>query len=191
MAYLPLFALVATLLLLFVCALRRPPQGKPGEDSFSHQDDYSGVRHITFLPQIQQTFSTADLEYLAKRGSKRLARRVRQERRETALRYVAALHEDFRRLLRLARVIAVLSPEVRAVHEFERLKLSIRFAWRYRLLRVMLHLELASVPQLSSLSDTVSAFALGIQGVMNELGERAALAAEMASSLERGSVDLS
>ena len=189
MAYLPLFGLVATLVLLFVWALRRPGRAKPRVGKFLPLED-SGSLHITYLPQIQQSFSIEDLAYLAQRGSEKLARRVRRERRKTALSYVAALDDDFRRLLRLARVIAVLSPKVGAVHEFERLRLSLQFAWRYQMLRVLLYLELAPVPQLSILSNTVSAFAVRMQGAMNELGERAALAAELASSLERGGFDL-
>jgi len=190
MFYLPIFGLVITLLLLFVWALRRPQNGKPAPDISPNAED-SAVQHVSYLPQIQQTLSPADMQYLTNRGSAKLARRVRKERRRAALSYVAALRKDFERLLRLARVIAVLSPEVGAVHEFERLRLSAQFTMRYHLLRIFLQLELASMPQLSGLSDMVGTFAVRMQEAMNELGERAALAAEMASSLERGRVDLS
>ena len=190
MFYLPIFGLVVALLLLFVWSLRRPVRGKPTAEALPSMED-SGMRHIAYLPQIQQTLSRADMEYLTLKGSAKLAKRVRRERRKAALSYVAALQNDFERLLRLARVIAVLSPEVGAVHEFERLRLSVLFGWRYQLLRVLLQLEVAAMPQLSGLSGMVSTLAVRTQEAMNELGERAALAAEMASSLERGRVDLS
>jgi len=38
----------------------------------------------------------------------------------------------------MAKVIAVLSPEVAAVHEFERLCLTAKFAWQYEMIRWML-----------------------------------------------------
>jgi hypothetical protein len=189
MMYLPIFGLVVALLLLFVWALRRPQNGKPSGDVLPTAED-SAAQHIAYLRPIQQTLSPADLEYLTSKGSAKLSRRVRKERRKVALSYVAALQNDFGRLLRLARVIAVLSPKVGAVQEFERLRLSVHFRWRYQLVRVLLQLELAPMPQLSSLSDMVSAFAVRMQEAMNELGERAALAAEMASSLERRGIDL-
>lgn len=188
MLYLPVFGLVATLLLLFVWALRHPAQPKSGADALPPTED-SRVRHVAYLPQIKQTLSPADMEYLTSRGSAKLARRVLRERRKAALSYVAALHDDFERLLRLARVIAVLSPEVGAVHEFERLRLSAHFTMRYHFLSILLRLELAPMPQLNSLSDIVSTFAVRMQEAMNELGERAALATQMASSLERRGID--
>lgn len=190
MSYPLLFGLVLLLLLLFVWSLWRHGKAKATPDVLSEMED-CGPRNITFLPQIQQTFSSADLEYLASRGSVKLARRVRKERRRAALLYVAALQNDFQWLLRLARAIAVLSPEVGAADEFERLQLSVRFAWRYQLLRTMLVLQLAPMPQLSVLSGLVSGFAVRMQEAMNELGERAALAAELASSLERRGAKLS
>jgi hypothetical protein len=190
MFYLPIFALVVMLLLVFVWALRRPVRSKLAADALPPVED-PGMRHIAYLPQIQQTLSRADMEYLTSKGSAKLAKRVKKERRKAALSYVTALQNDFDRLLRLARVIAVLSPEVGAVQEFERLRLSAQFAMRYHLLRILLHLELAPMPQLSGLSDMVSTFAVRMQEAMNELGERAALATQMASSLERRGADLS
>jgi hypothetical protein len=189
MVYLPIFVPVALLLLLFVWALRRPRDGKHGADDLAAIDD-CGQRHIAFLPQIQQALAPEDLEYLARRRSVKLARQVRKERRGAALCYIAALHTEFQSLLRLARVVAALSPEVGAAHEFERLRLSVQFSCRYQLLRVMLRLRMVPVPQLSGLSNLVSAFAIRMEGAMKELGERAALAAELASSIERRGINL-
>ena len=189
MVYLPIFGVVALLLLLFLWSLRRPRHDKPAAFDAAALEE-SGQHHIKFLPQIQQALSAADLAYVASRGSTGLARRVRKERRNAALSYVAALHGEFQKLLRLARVIAVLSPEVEAAHEFERLRLSVQFSWRYQMLRTRLLCQLAPLAPLSGLSDLVSAFAVRMQLAMNELGERAGLAAELASSLERRGIDL-
>ena len=73
-----------------------------------------------------------------KYSSREVRRRVRHERRRVALAYLAALRGDFQSLLRMANVIAALSPEVAAVHEFERLRLTAKFAWQYEMIRWML-----------------------------------------------------
>lgn len=188
MVYLPIFVLVAVLLILFFWALRRPRLDKRGVDPSAALEE-PGQRHITFLPQIQQALNAADLDYLVSRGSAGLPRRVRTERRRVAFCFIDALQEDFARLLRLARVIAVLSPEVGAVHEFERLRLSVEFACRCQLLRFRLLVQFAPLPQLSGLSDMVSAFAVRMEAAMRELGERAAIASELANSLEGRGID--
>ncbi len=78
----------------------------------------------------------------------------------------------------MAKVIAVLSPEVAAVHEFERLCLTAKFAWQYEMIRWMLSAGFAKVPLLDGLSDLVSGLSVRTEAAMKELGERAAAAAE-------------
>jgi len=119
-----------------------------------------------------------------------VVQRVRRERRGVALAYLAALREDFQSLLRMARVIAVLSPELDAVHEFERLRLTAKFAWQYEMIRWRLLAGLAPVPQLNGLSDLVSGLSVRMEAAMKELGERAAVAAELASSMNRRGLDV-
>ena len=106
-----------------------------------------------------------------------------------ALAYLFAVREDFQSLLRLAKIIAVLSPEVATVQEFERLRLTIRFAWRYELLRMQLRAGLAPLPRLDALSDFVSSMSVRMETALKDLGERAALASELASSLNGGGHD--
>lgn len=141
--------------------------------------------HITCFPQVQQALAKEDYIFLAARGSTKLARRVRRERREIALAYLASLREDFQKLLRLARVIAVLSPEVGAGEEFERLRQSVKFSTRYQLIRMKLLLGFTPLLEMGSLSQAVSGLTIRLEAAMRELGERAALASELASSLER------
>jgi hypothetical protein len=115
---------------------------------------------------------------------------VRQERRRAGLAFLSAVREDFLSLLRLAKIIAVLSPEVAALHEFERLRLTLEFAWRYEVIRMQLRAGLAPLPRLDALSDFVSSMSVRMETAMKELGERAALAAELGSSLNRGGRDV-
>lgn len=182
------FGFVGLFLLLFAWSMRKVHvRGKPRADA-GVLEEY-GRGHVMHLPQIRQAFAQADLEYLSQKAQSPLVRRVQQERRRVALAYLFAVREDFQSLLRLAKIIAVLSPEVAAVREFERLRLTIRFAWRYELLRMQLHVGLAPLPRLDALSDFVSSMSVRMETAMKELGERAALAAELASSLNGGGRD--
>ena len=149
-----------------------------------------GQPHLSYLPLIRQAVAPADYEFLAKRASREVQRRVHRERAGVALAYLAAVREDFERLLRMARVIAVLSPEVAAVQEFERLRLTVKFAWRYHMLRWKLLAGLAPTAQLDRLSDLVSGLSVRMEAAMKELGERAAVAVELASSMNRRGLDV-
>jgi len=183
------FGFVLVLILAFGWALRTPGRlRKLRRDA--RPLEAGRERHVTYLPQIRQALAQPDYEFLSARGSREVRRRVRRERLHVALSYLAALREDFQSLLRMARVIAVLSPEVAAAHEFERLRLTAEFNWRYQWIRCRLFLGFAPLPQLDGLSNLVSNLSVRIETAMKELGERAALAAELASSLDHGGVDL-
>ena len=182
------FVFVGLFLLLFVWSMRKAEtRGKPRANA-GVLEEY-GRGHVAHLPQIRQAFAGADFEYLSQKALSPLARRVRQERRRVALAYLFAVREDFQSLLRLAKIVAVLSPEVAAVQEFERVRLTAKFAWRYGVIRMQLRAGLAPLPRLDALSDFVSSMSVRIETAMKELGERAALASELASSLNGGNRD--
>ena len=103
--------------------------------------------------------------------------------------YLADLRADFQRSLRLARVVAVLS-EVAASHECERLRLSMCFFWRYRMLVLGLSAGLLLFPQLRGLSQMVSELAFRMDLAVKELGQRAAIVAQLASTLNRRGLDM-
>jgi len=177
------FGFVAVLLVLLIWSLRSPKkQAHSSLDAVGFQG--SDRRHATYLSQIHRALAPADLEFLASRGSAKLARRVRKQRRRIALLYLSSVQEDFQKLLRLARVIAVLSPEVGAAQEFERLWLGVQFSSHCRMIRIRLFCGFATLPQLSGLSQMASGFAVRMETAIAELGERAALATELTSSLE-------
>jgi hypothetical protein len=177
------FGLVGILVLLFVWAARKRnrPGKKPPEPSFLEE---CGRRHVAHLPQIRQALVETDFLYVSEKAPAFVARRVRQERRRVALAYLSAVREDFQSLLRMATIIARLSPEVVALHEFERLRLTAMFAWHYQIVRLQLRAGLTPIPGLDGLTDLVSGLSVRMETAMNELGERAALAAGMASSLD-------
>jgi hypothetical protein len=174
---------VVILLLLLFWALR----GSRTQTKFELGPGFleeTGGCHVNFLPQVRQALANTDDEFLSGKDLSTLRRRVRRERRDVALAYLSALRGDFQRLLRMARVIAVLSPEVAALQEFERFGLAVKFGWRYEMIRVQLRAGLAPIPRLAGLSDLVSALNVRMETAMTELGARAALAAELASSFD-------
>jgi hypothetical protein len=180
--------LVAILLFLLVWALRGPVKGgelEPVPNSLQE----AGKRHVSFLPAIQQALGKTDFEFLSRRGPKDLVKRVRRERRRIALAYLSALRQDFESLVRMASVIAKLSPKLAAMQEFERIRLTMEFTGRYCVIRLLLWAGLAPIPQLENLSELLSALSVRMESAVSEMGERAALAARLASSLDGSDID--
>ena len=177
------FGFVALLLLALGWALRKPRNARnlPTDPDALEE----GQRHVDYLPQIRQALAAADYDFLSKRVSRGALQRVRRDRRGIALAYLSALRGDFQNLLCMASVIAVLSPEVAAAHEFERLRLTTKFAWQYQMIRWKLMAGFAPLPQLDGLSALVSGLGVRMEAALKELGERAALAAELTSSMNR------
>jgi hypothetical protein len=179
---------VVILLLLLAWALRGPTKARESQSVPSELRE-TGRRHVSFLPAIQQALGPTDFQYLSRRASSALVRRVRRERRRIALAYLSALREDFNSLLRMASIIARLSPELAVVQEFERFRLTVEFAWRYQMIRMMLWAGFAPIPYLEDLSELISALSIRMETAVKEMGERAALAAKLASSLDGSDID--
>jgi hypothetical protein len=171
---------VALLLILVTWASR----GTSGEQRRRGILQEPARRNIQYFPQMQQALSPEDREFLLEKGGAELARKVFGERRRIAGEYLQAMNEEFSRLLRMARIIATLSPKVAPMQEFERMRLSVVFYWRLRAIRLRLALGAAPAPDLSAVSDIVSKVSVRMDVAMKELGERAALAAEMASAVD-------
>ena len=180
--------LVGLLLLVSIWSLRKPGRSTITPLSVKVLEE-SGRRNVTYWPAIQQALAEADYDFVFQNGSRSLLRQIRRERRRVALAYLAALRADFQGLLEMARVIAVLSPEVVAVEEFERLRLTLRFMWRFEMIRVELWAGFAPLPQLSGLGNVVSGLSVRMERAVKDLGERAAMASALASSLDRGGTD--
>jgi hypothetical protein len=181
--------IVACLVAALVWALCPPAMRKSFADEPASLEEV-GPRHCTYLPLVRQALSAKDFSFLESRRSGKLAKRLRKERRRIALSYLANLHDDFLRLLRVAKAIATLSAEIATAQELERIWLSFQFAFRYRVLWIGLFIGLPSLGRLDGLSQMVSELAVRMETAISELGERAAIAAQVASSLDRRSVDL-
>ena len=175
---------VAGLFVLLAFALRGSGQSKNPPTVSNTLEETSPV-HINFLPQIRQTLQREDDQFLARMGAGGLRRRVSRERRRVALTYLSALRQDFEGLMRISRVIAALSPEIGVAQEFERLRLTVKFRWRYQILWLSLWAGFGALPQMNDLSNLLSGYSVRLEAAMKELGERAALVAEMVSSADR------
>jgi hypothetical protein len=176
------------LLVLFVRVLVDFRKVAKAEDNLTCAEEF-GRRHVTYFPQVRQALAVADLDFLSLRGSRKLSQRVRKERRKIALAYLSCLRDDFFRLWRLARIISSLSPRVGVGQEFARLRLGLTFSLRYQMLRTKFLCGFAPIPELGSLSEAVSRLAIRLETAMNDLGERAALAAKLASTLDGRRLD--
>jgi hypothetical protein len=177
-------ATVAVLLALLVWTLRGAEEFQ-GSRAVSKPLEGSGRTHVNFLPQMRQALKSEDAEFLARVGLSKLRRRVSRERRRVALLYLSALRQDFEELMRISRIIAALSPEIGVGQELERLRLRTSFLWRYRIVWMSLWVGLTPLPQISNLSNLLSGYSVRLEEAMKELGERAAIVAEMVSSPDR------
>lgn len=178
-----LIGVVAALLAALGWALRGP--GHKTSSSASNALQGESRSHVDFLPQMRQALKSEDKEFLARSGVNGLRGRVSRERRRVVLSYLAALRQDFEELIHTSKVIAALSPQIGVSQEFERLRLRASFLWRYRIIWLSLQAGLAPVPQLSALSNLISGYSVRLEEAMKEMGERAALVAEMVSSPDR------
>jgi hypothetical protein len=139
------------------------------------------TRHISYLPQIKQALGQADYEYLSVRGPAGLSNRVRKERKRIALNYLVALRSDFERLQHIARLVAVMSPEIAVAQELQGMRLNLEFSVRYRIIYFRLLADIAPASAINNLSNLISALTVRLETAISNLGESAALAAELGS----------
>ena len=172
------FASLALLLLLaFAWLALSGTRGKAEAVRDGRQDgDYP---HISHLSQIKQALLNSDFTYLTGQGYPALAKRIQKERRRVALSYLACLRIEFEKLLHLARMVAVMSPNVAVAQEIQSLRLNLEFSYRYYLIYFRLISGIAPLQAIGSLSNMVSALTIRMETAMSELGERAALGAEL------------
>lgn len=132
-------------------------------------------RHLANLPQIRQALEPSDLSYIATRSNQRIAKTLRRERRRVASHYLESLREDFDQLMDAAQVVAALSPEVEARHEWKRFRLNLEFRCKYQLVRMRFAIGSPAFIGLSNLALLVSALALDLDRAAAKIGESAAL----------------
>src|SRR5207253_9176341 len=99
--------LIALLLILFVWSVRSTRRRVPPSTRAEIPDD-DGRRHMTYLSQIRQALAATGYEFLSKRASKEMVRRVRRGGPGVGLGQLAAFARGFPRPLRQSRVDAAI-----------------------------------------------------------------------------------
>lgn len=165
--------IVSLLLTILFWSLR-----ETGEDSAARMKLVLGtgapIHTALYFPQVRQAFNEADIAHLERRGSPELARRARAERRQVTLDYLKAIHQDFRSLLQIGRVLATLSPQVAAEQEAERFRMAVEFELRYQYVRLMLLTGISPQWHLLKIVQTVGTLSARLDAALLELAERAA-----------------
>ena len=177
-----LFVAFAVVLAGLLAWAVRPPrhQSRPASQIL---ETLSEERHYCRLPQILHALGPDDIAYLRMRGHHELVRRLRRDRRRVGLRFVNLLQEDFETLLDASRVLATMSPELIPMQEFERLKLSMRFAFYCRFLQWKLRLGLAPSIGFGKVSEMASDMAFRLESATSRIGDRAIVGSESPSVL--------
>ena len=171
MTFAPLFFILAALILLGLLGYAVRPFEKRALSPESVFEALSEPRHSFRLPQILQSLQPSDTEFLDRRGLHSLRRRIRSERTQIAIRYLSLLESDYETLLEASRILAVMSPEVVPMQEFERLRMG-----------------LAPWKGFSKISDMATTMSFRMESATSQIGLQAALAGDPASFMdERGS----
>lgn len=158
-------------ILIWLALSRRPQRKKEGEPPHLPLEEMA-PRHALYVSHIRNALSTGDLEYLKGRVAAKTLRRVRKERRGVAKEFLAGLGDDFRRLERLSRVVAALSPRVDYKQELGRLWLGLRFRALYGLVWMRLLVGPAPLAAFNGLAGLVGSLSAELETVMNALAEK-------------------
>jgi hypothetical protein len=170
------FFILAALFLLALLAYAVRPTKKPFLSQDSVFEALSEPRHSFRLPQILQSLQPSDTEFLERRGHHSLRQRIRADRKQIALQYVQMLETDYETLLEASRILAVMSPEVVPMQEWERVRLSFRFARNCFLMRLRLHSGLAPWKGFGQISDMTTNMSFRLETATSEISARTVFA---------------
>jgi hypothetical protein len=176
-----LLVLFAILLVGLLAWASRPPArgSRPTLDVF---DALCQSRHSSRMPHILQALQPQDTEYLRSVGQAALMAIIRRQRRSIALNYLQQLQEEFEMLLEISRVLAVMSPEVIAMEEMERWKLSLAFAANCAFLKWKLRLGLQPFSGFTLLSNMATSFARHLEAATARIAEATVRSAQRSGS---------
>lgn len=184
-----LFVLFAVLLIGLLAWALRPQKrwNNPGQDIF---ELLSQPRHCSHMPHILHALQPEDTDFLQEGGKRALMHEVRLRRRQIALSYLDQLQEEFEMLLGVSRALAVMAPEVIAIQEVKRWKLSAGFALNCALLRLRLRFGMQSLDGFELLWRMATEMVRSLEAATNRIAESAVQAAEATGSPAKDSGDL-
>ncbi len=168
-----LFVAVTVFLVVLLLWAARPPR----QPLLTPEDVLrvlSEERHYARLPQILQSLQEDDTEYIGRRGHETLLNRLRQERKQIAIRYLGSLEEEFRVLLEASRILAKLAPQLSTMRELDRFAKNLKFVLCCRYLRWQLRFGMQPWSVFGVISDMTGAMTLQLEAAITRLGENAA-----------------
>ena len=150
------FTLASLLLLGAIGGLLLKPLPKETSLDLGNQIEELLPLHSQHFPQLRQALESTDLQYVRRKTSRETERTWREERRRILRSFLDGLAEDFARLDRLSRVVASLSPRISRREELERVWLSMRFRFGYRIISTKISVgNLASAQQLRRMTELI------------------------------------
>jgi hypothetical protein len=156
--------------------------GKPSRRlSFSIEETLavlSSPTHTSHLFPVLQALRPEDAQFLSALGRPELAAHLVQQRKRVALMYLQALQKEFDCLLAASKTLAVMSPHLVPMEEFERLKLSIRFALLCRYMKMRLRFGLSSQGGFDMLSAMAVRISIALESATAASAERAIAGSE-------------
>jgi hypothetical protein len=150
--------------------------GKPQRRATLSAEDtlaiLSGATHASHLSPILQALRPEDAEFLERMGRPELATRLITQRKQVGLLYLQALQNEFESLLAASRTLAVMSPQLMPMEEFERLKLSIRFELLCGYMRFRLRFGQSPQTEFSKLSEMAGRITTALERATGAAVER-------------------
>jgi hypothetical protein len=170
-----LFALLTVALLAVLYWLSQRAQRDPGGSDLLRSLTTEALlpQHYRYFPQVSRALSAEDARFLQSRASPKVRRGALQARRNVALQFLAGLRDDYRKLDRLARVLASLAPSANQQREAERLWLALQFEMRWRVAWLEIWSGVAPITELQKMAEIIGGLAAQMQTSINVLQESA------------------
>lgn len=150
--------------------------GKPRRRAALSAEDtlaiLSGATHVSHLSPILQALRPEDAEFLERMGRPELAAQLVAQRKQVGLLYLQSLQNEFECLLAASRTLAVMSPQLMPMEEFERLKLSVRFELLCGYMRFRLKFGQSPQTEFSKLSEMAGRITTALERATGAAVER-------------------
>lgn len=170
-----LFALLTVALLgaLYWLSLRARKDARGADLLRTLSADSLLPQNYKYFPQVSRALSVEDSQFLQLRATPAARRAALKARREVALKFLTGLRDDYRKLNRLARVLASLAPSANEHREAQRIWMSFQFRFRWRVVWLEIWSGAAPITQLQSMAGFIGGLAAQMQTSMSVLQESA------------------
>jgi len=153
-----IYGAAGLLLIVAVVLLLRNPGASRGSRRATRTEpaEFFPV-HYRYFVQAKQAFSRENAAYLAGRASAPVRKEWERGCRKAARLYLGCLRDDFERLSRLARQIALRSPQVKVQQEAEMFWLDVRFEILYAIALLRIQMGRAAAEDVGHIASLIGA----------------------------------